>query len=722
MASNYYEGDVTLDHKQSRDQSRNQNRGFEYQSVQVLKGVGPAVASKLENLGISSIQDVLFHLPFRYEDRTRLMPIGGLRPGQQVVIEGVIEHSEVRFSGRRRSKKGGGRSLLCYLSDGTGGILLRFFHFSSAQQANLGQGVRLRCFGEVRAGATKLEMAHPEYQRISETEICPLEETLTPVYPKSEGVHQTLLRSISRQALTKLNNETLPDWLPDVCLGDSEFPALLTALKTVHNPPADVSLASMAECGHPAQQRLVFEELISHQLCMLQLRKRMRTARARPCAVDEDRFDAFIDRLEFKLTGAQQRVIREIQADLKNNVPMLRLLQGDVGSGKTIVSACAVLTMVSSGFQAAVMAPTEILAAQLFENFSQWFGADKCLYLSGKHKGKVREHKLHDIKNGAASIVIGTHALFQSDVVFRNLSLIVIDEQHRFGVHQRLALHEKGKKQSYAPHQLIMTATPIPRSLAMTAYADLDYSVIDELPEGRKPVATAVVSELRRQEVIDRVYSACQQGEQAYWVCTLVEESELLQCQAAEATATQLQDELQALTIGLVHGRMKQDEKEEVVAKFKSGDIDLLVATTVIEVGIDVPNASLMIIENAERLGLAQLHQLRGRVGRSEKQCACVLMYHPPLSDRGKQRLAILRETNSGFEIARKDLQMRGPGEVLGTRQAGLIEMHIADIVRDEHLLAQINKASCVIQEHYPECITPLIERWLGSADRFASV
>jgi ATP-dependent DNA helicase RecG len=715
---------MTWTHDQSRNQGddHGNDKGFEYQSVQVLKGVGPAVASKLENLGIFCIQDVLFHLPLRYEDRTQIMPVGGLQPGQQAVIEGVIEHSEVRFSGRRRSKKGSGRSLLCYLSDGTGEILLRFFHFSSAQQANLGQGVRLRCFGEVRAGARKLEMTHPEYRRISEGEDCSIEETLTPVYPKSEGIHQTLLRNIAKQAIARLNNESLPDWLPDVCVSNTELPDLLTALQTVHNPPPDVSLELMEDCSHPAQQRLIFEELLSHGLCMLQLRERIRRTRARPGVIDESTLNSFIGKLGFELTGAQKKVIREIQADLKKDVPMLRLLQGDVGSGKTVVAACAVLAPVSNGFQAAVMAPTEILADQLFENLSRWFGADKCLHLSGKHKGKVRERKLRDIHNGTASIVIGTHALFQSDVEFKNLALVVIDEQHRFGVHQRLALREKGKKESCVPHQLIMTATPIPRSLAMTAYADLDCSVIDELPEGRKPVSTVVVSESRRQEVVDRVASACVQGEQAYWVCTLVEESELLQCQAAEATATQLRDELRTLSIGLVHGRMKQDEKEEVVARFKTGGIDLLVATTVIEVGVDVPNASLMVIENAERLGLAQLHQLRGRVGRSKKQCACVLMYHPPLSQRGKERLGILRETNSGFEIARKDLHMRGPGEVLGTRQTGLIEMHIADIVRDERLLEEVNKVSCAIQERYPECIAPLIERWLGSADRFASV
>lgn len=700
------------------------DESFEYQSVQTLKGVGPAVATRLEKLGIVSIQDVLFHLPLRYEDRTRIVPMGALQPGQQAVVEGVIEHSEIRYTGRGRGRGRSGRSLLCYVSDDTGGLLLRFFHFSSNQQTNLTNGIRVRCFGEVRAGTGKLEMTHPEYRRIVEGAANPIEETLTPVYPKTEGVHQTLLRNIARQALAKLDNDSLPDWLPDSLLKEKSFPDLAIALKYVHNPMPDISLAAIEAGEYPAQQRLIFEELLAHQLCMLQLRERIRKASAKAHVIDQKRQTAFIKGLGFDLTASQQKVIHEIKSDLEKEIPMLRLLQGDVGSGKTVVAACAVLAAVSDGYQAAVMAPTEILADQLFENFRQWFDGshDNCLLLTGKHKGKTRQQKLADIKHGNASIVIGTHALFQADVEFKNLSLIIIDEQHRFGVHQRLALHEKGKKESYVPHQLIMTATPIPRSLAMTAYADLDYSVIDELPQGRKPVSTVVVSDQRRQEVIDRVANACKQGEQAYWVCTLVEESEFLQCQAAEETAALLQEELHDITIGLVHGRMKQDEKEAAVARFKNGEIHLLVATTVIEVGVDVPGASLMVIENAERLGLAQLHQLRGRVGRGEKQSACVLMYRTPLSARGKQRLSILRETNSGFVVAKKDLQMRGPGEVLGTRQAGLIEMRIADVVRDEALLTEVRQAAELMQTQYPEHIPSLVQRWLGSSYRFGSV
>lgn len=713
--------DTVTGEQNLQENEANREQDLECQSVLTLKGVGPAVASKLEKLGISTIRDVLFHLPLKYEDRTRVVAIGGLRPGQQAVIEGIIEHAEVRFSGRSRSKRHGGRSLLCYLSDGTGGIVLRFFHFSTSQQANLKKGARLRCFGEVRAGVAKVEMTHPEYRRLQDKESFPVEESLTPVYPKTEGVSQTLMRSLSKQVIDKLVNHSVPEWLPRDCANENEID-LKTALKMIHRPAAGEAMSLIEQGKHPAQQRLIFEELISHQLSMLQLRKRIRKSQATAVKINQVELNNFIAGFGFELTRGQKKAITEIQRDLEKNIPMLRLLQGDVGSGKTAVAACAIFPVVMAGCQVAIMAPTEILADQLHNNFVRWFDNKDCVKLSGKDRGKPREEILRKIKNGTASIVIGTHALFQSDVEFKKLSMIVIDEQHRFGVHQRLALREKGKTGSTTPHQLIMTATPIPRSLAMTAYADLDYSMISELPKDRKPVTTIVVSESRREEVIDRVASACKQGEQAYWVCTLVEESDYLQCEAAEVTHQRLSDELRGLEIGLIHGRMRPEEKESMVTQFRDGKIDLLVATTVIEVGVDVPNASLMIIENAERLGLAQLHQLRGRVGRGGRQSTCVLMYHPPLSARGKERLSILRETSNGFEIAKKDLLMRGPGEVLGTRQAGLVEMRIADVVRDEYLFSDVKRTARLIQERYPENINPLIARWLGSAHQFGSV
>lgn len=694
---------------------------FEFQSVEVLKGVGPSVAARLEKLGIHRVQDLLFHLPLRYEDRTRVVPIGSLQHGQQAVIEGVIEHSEVRYGGKRRGGRGG-RSLLCHVADGTGSLILRFFYFNATQQANLTRGVRVRCFGEARFNNHRIEMVHPEYRRLFEQQAAAVEDAMTPVYPKTEGVHQALLRSLIDQVLNRLENESLAEYVPDALLDKYNFPRLQQALQLLHHPSPDTSLELLEQCRNPAQQRMIFEELLAHQLSFLRLRQRIQKEKARPLALEVAVLDEFRQTLAFDLTSAQQSVIKEILHDLAKDTPMMRLLQGDVGSGKTVVAACAVLAAVTSGNQAAIMAPTEILAEQLYTNFCNWFSARDCVLLTGKDKGRLRNSKLEAIREGNVHIIVGTHALFQEDVEFSDLSLIIVDEQHRFGVHQRLALKDKGRFDGCIPHQLIMTATPIPRSLAMTAYADLDYSVIDALPSGRKPVSTVVVSEQRRQEVLDRVARACASGEQAYWVCTLVEESEVLQCQAAEETASALQQALPDLSIGLVHGRMKQEQKNAVVDHFKRGEINLLVATTVIEVGVDVPNASLMVIENAERLGLAQLHQLRGRVGRGQKQSACVLIYSPPLSDRGKQRLAVLRETNSGFVIAQKDLEMRGPGEVLGTRQTGLMQMRIADIVRDESWLPDVNAASRYILQHYPETVKPLIRRWLGHAERYGAV
>jgi len=688
-------------------------QSFEYKSIQILNGVGPAVAEKLKRLEIYNIQDVLFHLPMRYEDRTKITALGSLQLGQHALVEGVIDHCEIKFAGRGR------RSLLCYLSDSTGAIVLRFFHFNKAQQNNLSSGKRLRCFGEARRGATRLEFVHPEYQLVQQAQN-EIEQSLTPIYPKTEGVHQTLLKKISDQVLNKINKGHLVDWLPEQVIEQHQFPDLVMALSSVHRPHKNENVLDLNECKTKAQQRLLFEELLAHQLSLLQARNKIKQTKAVKLTVSKTDYASFIQRLSFSLTRAQEKVIAEIFSDINNVHPMLRLVQGDVGSGKTVVAAAAAMAAVNAGHQLAIMAPTEILAEQHYVNFKQWFEKNKCLLLTGKDKGKNRQQKLEQISSGKCQVIIGTHALFQNDVEFCQLVLLVVDEQHRFGVHQRLALREKGRH--IVPHQLIMTATPIPRSLAMTAYADLDYSVIDELPKGRKPVTTVVLSTARREEVIQRIKKACELGEQAYWVCTLVEESEVLQCQAAEVTAEHLTAELVNVRVGLVHGRMKQQEKNNIVKQFKDKEIDLLVATTVIEVGVDVPNASLMVIENAERLGLAQLHQLRGRVGRGGKQSACVLMYQPPLSENGKQRMAILRETNDGFKVSEKDLELRGPGEVLGTRQTGLMQMRIADIVRDEHWFNEVKKTALFIFEKHPQAVNPLVRRWLGKADRFVNV
>ena len=693
---------------------KSETESFEYQSVTTLKGVGPAVAEKLEKLEIYTLQDILFHLPLRYEDRTRVVPLGSLRAGQQVLVEGVIEHSEMKYTGKGR------RSLLCHLSDNTGAITLRFFHFNKTQQQHLSRGNRLRCFGETRFGLNRLEMVHPEYKVVrADMEV---EQSLTPVYPKTDGVHQSLLKKLSDQVLQKMQQDSLPDWLPPAVTEEYDFPVLASALSSVHRPAGNTRPEQLETANSRAQQRLIFEELLAHQLSLQLSRQKIRRQRAVALPVAKNFIPGFEKMLGFKLTQAQERVIAEIFADLGREQPMLRLVQGDVGSGKTAVAAAAALAATANGRQVAIMAPTEILAEQHLLNFSRWFGCENCLLLTGRDKGKQRQQKLAMIAQGEVPVIIGTHALFQDEVVFSDLALLVVDEQHRFGVHQRLALREKGRNGNTVPHQLIMTATPIPRSLAMTAYADLDYSVIDELPAGRKPVTTVVVSGSRREEVITRIKNACEKGEQAYWVCTLVEESEFLQCQAAEDTAEKLDRELKNLRVALVHGRMKQEEKQAVVERFKNREIDLLVATTVIEVGVDVPNASLMVIENAERLGLAQLHQLRGRVGRGGRQSACVLMYQPPLSENGKQRLAILRETGDGFRIAQKDLELRGPGEVLGTKQTGLMQMRIADIVRDEHWFEAVKQAAQFILEQHPETVRPLVRRWLGKADRFVNV
>ena len=688
--------------------------GLDQMPVTALKGVGSRNSEKLAKIGIRTVQDILFHLPFRYQDRTRVVPIGSLRPGDSVVVEGEIELADIRF-GRRRS-------LLVRLADGSGALTLRFFHFSAAQKSALSRGSCLRCYGEVRPGPAGYEMVHPEYQRITEGESPQVEESLTPVYPTTEGMHQLSWRAMAGRALALLQADpaALPEWLPDELLRRFRLPDLTDALGYLHRPPPDAPQQQLLAGSHPAQQRLAFEELMAHQLSLRETRLRQKHLDAPILSATAAWTRPFLKRLGFCLTGAQRRVLQEIARDLQQPHPMMRLVQGDVGSGKTVVAALAALQALEAGHQVALMAPTELLAEQHLRVFQEWLEplGLEVAWLTGRHKGKVREQLLDDLRAGRVRIVVGTHALFQADVTFHALGLVIIDEQHRFGVHQRMALREKGSG-SALPHQLIMTATPIPRTLAMTAYADLDLSIIDELPPGRTPVATVVIPDSRRAEVVERVRSACVAGRQTYWVCTLIEESEALQCQAAEDTVRMLQEVLPELRIGLVHGRLKPLEKETVMAAFKQAELDLLVATTVIEVGVDVPNASLMIIENPERLGLAQLHQLRGRVGRGAVESHCVLMYHPPLSQHAQQRLGVMRETNDGFLIARKDLELRGPGEVLGTRQTGEMQFRIADLLRDQPLLEEVQQAAQLLLEQYPERVTPLVRRWVGDRQHY---
>ncbi len=685
--------------------------------VNSLKGVGAALAEKLAKISIHNLQDLLFHLPLRYQDRTRITPIGSLQLDGEAVIQGTVVNTNIAM-GRRRS-------LLCKIQDHTGTVSLRFYHFSTAQKNALRPGVEVRCFGEPRRGSTGLEFYHPEYRVIKPDQPFTVEETLTPVYPTTEGLTQQRIRTLCQQALEYLDDsESLQEWLPESIRSRFKLFALTDAVRLLHQPPPTISLSLLENGQHPSQRRLAFEELLAHNLSLLKRRLKAKSEGGFSLPITGELTNKLREQLPFSLTKAQDRVFNELSADMSSRSPMLRLVQGDVGSGKTVVAALATLQSVENGFQAAIMAPTEILAEQHERNFREWLKplGVSVAFLSGKTKGKKRQAELEKIASGEAMVVVGTHALFQDDVIFQKLGLAVIDEQHRFGVHQRLALRKKGEHAGGQPDQLIMTATPIPRTLAMTAYADLDCSVIDELPPGRTPVNTVVIGDDRRNQVIERLRKACVEGRQAYWVCTLIEESEALQCQAAEVTAAQLADVLPELDIGLIHGRMKPAEKAEIMASFKEGHLHLLVATTVIEVGVDVPNASLMIIENPERLGLSQLHQLRGRVGRGSVASHCLLMYHAPLSQQSKERLQVMRASPDGFVIAEKDLELRGPGEVLGTRQTGLAQFKVADLEQDGDLLNDVRLAAAQLLEEAPAHISPLIERWLQRGEQYANV
>lgn len=682
-----------------------------------LHGVGKQIAKYLAKLNIFSVQDLLLHLPMRYQDRTHIEPIRHLPVDHEAVVEGIIKNVSLPQGGRTR--------LLCELNDETGSIYLRFFHVVSWQMDSLKPGVRLRCYGMVRRGPKGLEFIHPEFQVMNEGMAIPVDQHFTPIYHATEGLSQYMLRKLTTNALTTMGTQnTFDELLPASLLQTLSFPTLKEALHLVHRPPRTTEMSLLHDNQTLAQKRLVFEELLAHRISLLRVKQKFQFQKSVSFTSETTVARQLLQHLPFQLTAAQKRVTEEISKDLNRSFPMLRLVQGDVGSGKTVIAALAMLQAVENGHQAVMMAPTELLAEQHYRVFTSWLErlGIKVVYLSGNIKGKARKLVLDSIQKGEANIVLGTHALFQEGVNFSSLALVVVDEQHRFGVHQRALLREKGLHSEYYPHQLIMTATPIPRTLAMSFYADLDCSILDELPPGRTPVTTSVVDNAKREQVVMRVREACQQGRQVYWVCPLIDESESTGCQAATKTAEELQLILKGLKVGLIHGRMRANEKEAAMRAFQQGDTHVLVATTVIEVGVDVPNASVMIIENAERLGLSQLHQLRGRVGRGSIASYCILLYQQPLSELARERLTVMRETTDGFKISEKDLELRGPGEVLGTRQTGELSFRVADLIRDNELLSHVHHAADFMMCEHAEKIDPLIARWLGERGEYGKV
>lgn len=696
-------------------------------SVETLKGVGSKIAEKLAVLSIKNLEDLLFHLPYRYQDRSRIHPIGSLLHGQSAQVFGMIEAADIVFGKRR--------SFVCKISDASGILDIRLFYFSMAQKKQFRRGEYVQCYGQVSHSGRSFAMIHPEIKFLKSQQAPELEAGLQAVYPTTQGLQQRTFQSLIKQAMKSLNTASVKELLPQALLDKLSFPPLADALKLLHRPPLDVSLADIQNGEHPLIQRLAFEELMAQHLALKKLKQKHQAHQSYPIANHQPLYSKLEQSLPFSLTGAQQNAIKEIRGDLNKDFPMMRLVQGDVACGKTLVAAFAMLDVAASNFQSVLMAPTELLAEQHFVSFQDWFKAlgIQVTLLTSKMTSKLKSESLQNIKTGTAKIIIGTHAVFQQQVEFANLALVVIDEQHRFGVEQRKSLLEKGADSSSIdsadtnstrhPHQLIMTATPIPRTLAQTAYADLDLSIIDEMPPGRKLVETSVISDLKKPQVIQRMLHACQQDHrQVYWVCTLIDESEELECQAAEVTYQELSEQLTELRVGLVHGRLKSKDKHNIMAKFKAGDLDILVATTVIEVGVDVPNASLMVIENPERLGLSQLHQLRGRVGRGEKQSYCILMYHAPLSQNAKQRLNVMRDTNDGFKIAEKDLEIRGAGEVLGTRQTGEVLFRFADLLRDRKLLPQVHQNAEIIAKSHPQLVDALCARWIKDGEQLSHV
>ena len=678
-------------------------------AINNLKGVGPKSTQSLNNLGIFSISDAAFHLPFRYEDRSFITKIGEANYQTPVLIEGEIMKSTVVFRGRRM--------LFSEIYDGTGKLTMRMFNFAMAQHKALEEGKMIRCFGTITPGPNGKQMIHPQYQVFEKEDSIDIEKNLTPIYPTTSGLQQNKLRKIIEDSLDFCDKNNI---LKEESRNKnySEHGNLLETLKFLHKPPVDTNLNELISGKHPAQQALIKEELVAHMLCAGILKNELEGRKGplmKDISLDED---GFLDSLPFNMTKAQNRVWEEIKNDLTSNLPMRRLLQGDVGSGKTLIGALAALHAQSNGWQSALLCPTEILAEQHFESFKGWFDSIgiRVSLLTGSTKTKDRQLITDNLKKGEIDIIVGTHAIFQHSIEFKNLGLTVIDEQHRFGVHQRFSMLEKGGDGSISPHQLIMTATPIPRTLAMTVYGSLETSIIDELPPGRNPVQTSSRPNSLREKVIKRVEEVCLAGKRAYWVCTLIEESDELEAKSAEELYSEISDSLPRIKVGLVHGRLKKDKKDSVIEKFRNGDIQLLVCTTVIEVGVDVPDATLMIIENPERLGLSQLHQLRGRVGRkANTESHCLLLHKEPLSNLAEERIETMKKTNDGFQIAEKDLELRGAGDIYGLRQSGLMDLKIANPIRDSNLLIEAQEEALDLGKNDKAFSKILVDRWIGN-------
>ena len=671
-----------------------------------LKGIGQKGLIKLNKIGINSIEDLLFHLPIRYNDKTKLFKISDLEPGKKLLFEGRIEKANVIFFKKRM--------FVVRISDETGSVQLRFFYFNKSQISNFSIGRNVRCFGELRVASNTKEVVHPECL-FFDKEKPPLDEFLTPVYPLTEGLHQYSLRNFIKQSLSFLKSGkiVLPELLPDKVLKKYNLVDISTAISNIHNPRKNISHEELIDSRNQNKKRLVFEELLAHQLVFKQIRAFNKKLSSFPLDNNIKPIEELISKLPFSPTNSQIEVMKQITHDMQKSIPMTRLVQGDVGSGKTLVALFGALHAISNGFQVAFMAPTEILSEQHYQSIKLMLKDFdiKISLLYGGMKLKEKETVTEDIKLGNTDLIIGTHALIQNQVKFKNLALIIIDEQHKFGVHQRMTLTSKGRNYETFPHQLILTATPIPRTLAMTLYGNLDYSIIDEMPKGRMEIETIALSESRRSEIFEKITKQCHEGNQVFWLCPIIDESEVLECKAATNTYDEIRKKLKEINVGLIHGRMKMQEKEKIMNDFRSKKIDLLVSTTIIEVGLDVPNATVIVIENSERMGLSQLHQLRGRVGRGSKKSTCILIYKSGLNEIARNRIDILRKNKNGFDIAKEDLDIRGPGEILGKRQKGDINFKIANVSRDYMFINDTKECSEIISDKLSE---KLVKRWVN--------